>query len=197
VLRAGGPALLSVWGEADATRGRRNGGRGRRGGRHMPRPCRRAGIFALADPSRIPASRHGRRLLYAEIEEVELEWRFADFDEYWRFMNELAGAFALVVRELSDEDRNAVRESMRDSAASLERDGGYVFPGVALNVRRELNQTRVPRAGAGRRRQRLPVGDRHVLDRRPLAAELRVEVISWNAAGGSSPETGSPICASA
>jgi SAM-dependent methyltransferase len=135
VLREGDRLSFSVWGPAERNPWAAIAGGAIVAGGHLPPPEPGApGIFALADTNRIRELVTRAGFSAPEIEEVELEYRFADFDEYWQFMNELAGAFALTIKKLSDEDKNAVRESMRDSTASFERDGAYVFPGVAINV---------------------------------------------------------------
>ena len=92
------------------------------------------GIFALADPDRIRELVTGAGFAEPRIEEVEVEWRFDDFEDYWRFLNELAGACALVVEKLDEDEQQSVREAMRKATAPFERDGELVMPGVALNA---------------------------------------------------------------
>jgi SAM-dependent methyltransferase len=135
VLRDGGRLCFSVWAEAERNQWSAIAGKAMVAAGHMPPPEPGApGIFALADPNKIRELVTGAGFSPPQIEEVGLEWRFADFDEYWQFLNELSGACALTIEQLSEEDRDAVREAMRASAAGFARDGGYVFPGVTLNV---------------------------------------------------------------
>jgi ubiquinone/menaquinone biosynthesis C-methylase UbiE len=135
VLRDGGRLCFSVWGPPERNQWSAIAGAAVVGAGHMPPPEPGApGIFALGDPERIRPLVTGAGFDQPEIEELELEWRFDSFDEYWRFVTELAGACALVIRELSDENRTAVQEAMRESAAPFERDGAYAFPALVLNV---------------------------------------------------------------
>lgn len=100
---------------------------------HMPWPQAGApGIFALADRDRL------RRLFleagFSEprIEEVALTWRFADPDDYWAFLTDVAGAIAMVLGRLERDERGRVREEISDRAASFDRSGGIELPGVSL-----------------------------------------------------------------
>jgi hypothetical protein len=63
-----------------------------------------------------------------------VEWRFEDLDDYWSFLNEVAGAVAMVIERLSPEERGAVRAAIGEIAEPFRADGGYVMPGVALNA---------------------------------------------------------------
>lgn len=73
---------------------------------HIPPPGARApGILALADRDRL-------RRLFTEagfsdpaIEEVAFAFRFAGMDEYWEFLNGAAGAIAMVLRRLGEDER--------------------------------------------------------------------------------------------
>jgi hypothetical protein len=40
---------------------------------------------------------------------VQVKWRFATFDEYWRFVIELAGGISMLLRAMCEPDREAVR----------------------------------------------------------------------------------------
>lgn len=43
------------------------------------------------------------------FEEVEVIWRFADFDGYWRYVTDLAGGIAIRRQTMPEADRGAVR----------------------------------------------------------------------------------------
>lgn len=90
------------------------------------------GICALGDLDRL------ERLLTAAgfdapaIEEVEFRWRFADFDDYWEFLNGLAGAIAMALEKLPTTDREVAREEIEDAVEPYRSGGGYEFTGVCL-----------------------------------------------------------------
>jgi SAM-dependent methyltransferase len=135
VLKDGGRLCFSVWATPDrnpwaAVPGMTLVERG-----HMPPPEPGApGIFSMGDPERIRELVTGAGFAEPQIEEMELEWRFDNRDDYWRFLNEVAGGMALVVRELPGDERHAVRERIDENAAAFERNGGFAFPGLTINV---------------------------------------------------------------
>jgi SAM-dependent methyltransferase len=80
---------------------------------HIPPPDPEApGIFAMADPGRIRELVVGAGLAEPEIEEVSFRWTFADQDDYWRLLTEVAGAISPVLRSLPPETQSAVREQV-------------------------------------------------------------------------------------
>ncbi len=89
---------------------------------HMPAPEAGApGILALADRDRL-------RHLFIEagfsdpsIDEVAFAFRFAGVDEYWEFLNTAAGAIAMVLDGLGEEERGRIREEMDGAARGLRR----------------------------------------------------------------------------
>jgi ubiquinone/menaquinone biosynthesis C-methylase UbiE len=92
------------------------------------------GIFALADPNRVRDLVTGAGFAEPELEAVPTHRRFADFEDYWRYLTELAGAISPVLRGLSPDERAAVRAHLRQAAAPFAVDGGYDLPGLCLNA---------------------------------------------------------------
>jgi SAM-dependent methyltransferase len=135
VLRPGGRLCFAVWGPPE-----RNPWAAIPGGTliergHMPRPQPGdPGIFSLASADRIEELVTGAGFEAPEIAEVDFSWRFAQFDDYWGFLNELAGGTAIVIRGLDDDERGAVKDVILERATSCEAEGGYAMPAVALNV---------------------------------------------------------------
>jgi SAM-dependent methyltransferase len=135
VLRDGGRLCFSVWGapEQNPWAAIPGGTLIQRG--HLPPPEPGApGIFSMGDRERIRELLSGAGFAEPEIEEVPVEWRFDRAEEYWRFVNEVAGGIALTIKSLPDDERQAVRQQLDANAAAFEQNGGFVFPGVALNV---------------------------------------------------------------
>jgi ubiquinone/menaquinone biosynthesis C-methylase UbiE len=135
VLRDGGRLALSVWGTPERNQWAAVAGPALVKHGHMPPPVPGApGIFAMSDPEQMRALLTDAGFSEPELEEVEVEYRFDSFDDYWRFLEELAGAIAMVLKTLGDEERVAVRETLQESLAPFRRGGGYLIPGVTLNA---------------------------------------------------------------
>jgi len=135
VLQDGGRLALSVWGDPQRNVWASAGGAALVEHGHMPPPAAgKPGIFALANPDRLRELVTGAGFAEPEIEEVESRWRFGSFDDYWRFLEELAGAVALVLKKLSTDQRAGVRETVEETVRPFSSNGGYLFPGVALNA---------------------------------------------------------------
>lgn len=135
VLRPGGRLAFSVWG-TPAT----NPWASLVGpilvsrGLMVPPDPTAPGIFALANPERVRALVTEAGFAEPQFEEVLTHRTFADFDAYWRYLNELAGAISPILRGLSPEERAEVREIVRAAAAPYASDRVYDFPGLCVNA---------------------------------------------------------------
>ena len=135
VLRPGGRLSFAVVGAPDknpwaAIPGRVLVERG-----HAPPPEPGApGIFAMADEARIRELLAGAGFDPLQVEDVEVVWSFADDEELWRFVTELAGALALVIRRLPEDEQARVRSDIERASEPLRSNGGYDVPGLTLNV---------------------------------------------------------------
>jgi ubiquinone/menaquinone biosynthesis C-methylase UbiE len=135
VLRKGGRLSFSVWGAPEDNPWASVPGRVLVQRGHMPPPEAGApGIFAMANPERIHQLVTGAGFEPPQLQEVRVSWRFEDFEQSWRFTNELAGALALVIARLDERERDAVRADIESAVADFASNGGYEFPGVSLNV---------------------------------------------------------------
>jgi ubiquinone/menaquinone biosynthesis C-methylase UbiE len=102
---------------------------------HLPPPETGApGILALADRDRL-------RLLFAEsgfadpaIEEVAFGFRFAGPDEYWEFLDRAAGAIAMVLSRLGEDERDQVRGEIVNRLDAFGGSGQIELPAVSLVV---------------------------------------------------------------
>jgi SAM-dependent methyltransferase len=92
------------------------------------------GIFSMADKHRINELVKGAGFRKVEIHEMELTWRFEDFEDYWDFATGTAGPLALTINALSDEDRGAVRGALMERLEEYRHDDGYALAGTPLNV---------------------------------------------------------------
>ena len=133
-----GPAGASACRSGD--RRRTTSGRRSPEGRSSRPAMRRRRSPATRASSPCPATQRIRELVTGagfetvEIERVEVEYRFEDFDDYWRFLHDLAGAVALVLERLSADELARVRTLMEEKAQPFRSNGGYTLPGVALNA---------------------------------------------------------------
>jgi hypothetical protein len=92
------------------------------------------GIFAMADPERVRALARDAGFAEPHLEEVEVRWRFEDFEGYWRYITELAGGIAMVLRTMPVTDREAVRERVEHATRDYRVGDGLELPGIALNA---------------------------------------------------------------
>jgi SAM-dependent methyltransferase len=135
VLRTGGRLAFSVWAARE-----RNPALSLVGGvlesqGHIPPPDSEApSAFAMADAERIRELVVGAGFAEPDIEEVTFRWTFADQDAYWRYVTQTAASSSPVLRALSPEVLNTVREQMHQAARPHRSGEGYDFPATCLNV---------------------------------------------------------------
>jgi SAM-dependent methyltransferase len=137
VLRPGGPLALAVWGTPD-----RNPWAAvpamtlmQRG--HLPPPEPGApGIFALGEPNRIQDLLGEAGFAQPDpLEELALEYRWADFDDLWDTLNRMTGPLARAIEALGEDERQATRTAMEENVASFRNeDGTYSAPAAAWGV---------------------------------------------------------------
>jgi ubiquinone/menaquinone biosynthesis C-methylase UbiE len=102
---------------------------------HMPPPEAGApGILALADRDRL-------RRLFTEagfgdpaIEEIAFGFRFGGIDEYWEFLNSAAGAIAMVLKRLGDDERERIRGEIAEQLGAFGGPGQIALPATSLVV---------------------------------------------------------------
>jgi SAM-dependent methyltransferase len=135
VLRPGGRLALAVWGAPERNPWAAIGGMilVQRGHMTPPEPGA-PGIFSMA------GEEHTRGLLASagfdaiRTEEVPVAFAFGDIDEYMSWASDVAGPFALVIRRLPDQEREAIRQQLAEAFAPFSAGGGYELPGVCLNA---------------------------------------------------------------
>ena len=100
---------------------------------HMPAPQSGApGILALGDRARLEALFAQAGFTSLDVEEVAFTWTFDDVDDYWAFVNDAAGALAMVIARLDDDERAAVRAQVADGLAPFRDGGGIAMPATSL-----------------------------------------------------------------
>jgi SAM-dependent methyltransferase len=133
VLRPGGRLALSVWGAPERNPWASIGGmilieRG-----HMPPPEPGApGVFSMASEERTRALLNDAGFTSVRTEEVPVRFGFRDLDDYEQWVLDVAGPFATVVRGLPEDEREVLRERLREAFVPFATNGGHELPGVAL-----------------------------------------------------------------
>jgi ubiquinone/menaquinone biosynthesis C-methylase UbiE len=100
---------------------------------HMPPPRAGApGIMALADRDRLLPLFANAGFSEPQIDEVAFLWRFHDADDYWDFLTGSAGAIAVVLGRLEDDERERVREEIAVRTLAFGGADGVELPAVSL-----------------------------------------------------------------
>ena len=104
VLRDGGRLSLSVWGAAERNPWASLPGKAliERAGGPPPKPAD-PGIFAMADPERVRSLVQDAGFAEPRLDEIEVRWRLADFDAYWRYVTGLAGGIAMILQAMPEQ----------------------------------------------------------------------------------------------
>jgi ubiquinone/menaquinone biosynthesis C-methylase UbiE len=135
ILRDGGRVAFSVWG--DPARNLWASVPGRLVLEHTgapPQDPHAPGIFAMASEERTRELLGAAGLEPQRMETVEMEWLFESADEYWHLVTDMAGAIAMVVRSLPDDEQAAVRERVEQQLQPCAEGDGYRIEGLCLNV---------------------------------------------------------------
>ncbi len=135
VLRPGGRVALSVWGDPKANLWASVPAAtlAEHTGQEPPDP-HAPGIFAMASEERTRELLTEAGLTPRRVEHVEMEWAFRTPDDHWRYVMDLAGALAMVVRSLPEADQAAVRRVTEERLRPMVRTPGYSLGGLCLNV---------------------------------------------------------------
>jgi SAM-dependent methyltransferase len=135
VLRKGGRLALSVFDSAERNPWASVPARAlvEQTGGPPPDPTA-PGILAMADPERTRALLGAAGFEVLRMENVPVNWRFEDFDAYWSFLNDIAGAIASRIAALGNDDRRAPRERIAEAVEPYRSNGGYELPGLTQNT---------------------------------------------------------------
>jgi SAM-dependent methyltransferase len=92
------------------------------------------GMFSLSDHAHIDELVRAAGYEDVTLEDMAVEWAFEDFDGFWSFQSELAGAIAALLEGLDPTEVAEVRKDAEVAAQPFRSGPGYVFPGVTINV---------------------------------------------------------------
>jgi SAM-dependent methyltransferase len=133
VLRPRRRLALSVWGAPERNPWASIGARVLVEGGHMPPPePGRPGVFSMASEERTRALLEGAGFDGIRTEEVEVQLRYSDVDDYVRWAIDMAGPIGMVLRGLSDDELRMLTAQLEEEFVPFSTDGGYTLPGVTL-----------------------------------------------------------------
>jgi len=92
------------------------------------------GILALGDRERLGSLLVEAGFSSYTIEEVPIIWRHSDFEGYWRFLTEVAGAIAALIESLPQDQQAVAQEAMQRAVSEFQTESEIALPGVTLNV---------------------------------------------------------------
>jgi len=92
-------------------------------------------MFAMGDPERIREMVSGSGFDEPEVEEIEFDFRYADFDEVWAGIVRLAGPLAEAIEGLAEDERDATQTAILEGMAPYRADdGSYTTPAMSWGV---------------------------------------------------------------
>jgi SAM-dependent methyltransferase len=135
VLRPGGRLAMSVWGAPDLNPWASIGGRilVERGLLPSPEPGA-PGPFSMASEERTRALLEDAGFTEVRTDELSVCFPFRDIDEYERWVTDLSGSFAMVLRGLPDLEREELRAELRAAFEPYATQEGYELGGVSLTA---------------------------------------------------------------
>jgi SAM-dependent methyltransferase len=133
VLRHGGRLAFATWAPAQRNPWATSFGPVlvERGLQEPPKPDE-PGQFALSEPEQIESLVRKAGFSDVVVEEVEVQSRFEDWDDYRRVITNLAASLRATLEELDETTRAEVDDAARARFERFRGPGGYVLPGVAL-----------------------------------------------------------------
>jgi ubiquinone/menaquinone biosynthesis C-methylase UbiE len=135
VLRPGGRLVLSVWGTPEQNPWGSVVGRFLVQNGHMPAPEPGApGVFSMANEARTRGMLEDAGFQNVETAEIGVRFVFQDLGDYLSWAVNTAGALAIVLRGLSEEERAGLEAEVEAAFAPYAADGGYQVPGRTLNA---------------------------------------------------------------
>jgi hypothetical protein len=92
------------------------------------------GMFSLSDHDRIRSMVTAAGYTNVEIEDMPLTWAFDDFEGFWAFQTELAGAVAALVAGLDADEVEVLRNDLKAGLEPYRAGDGYELPALTINV---------------------------------------------------------------
>jgi SAM-dependent methyltransferase len=136
VLRPGGRLAFATWAGAKNNPWATRYGPVlvERGLLEPPRPGE-PGQFALGEPEQLESLARAAGFAEVDVEEVAIEFRFADWEHYRRVVTSLAASLRQTLAGLDEATLDEVDEAARARLEPFADEAGYVLPGLALVAR--------------------------------------------------------------
>jgi ubiquinone/menaquinone biosynthesis C-methylase UbiE len=135
VLRTGGRLVLSVFSAPEHNPWASVVGRilVARGKMEPPAPGA-PGVFSMTSEERTRELLEGAGFEHIELSELPLRFFHRDVADYMSWATTTAGALALVLRTLSDDERQEVEREVEEAFAPFAGERGYEVPALPLNA---------------------------------------------------------------
>jgi ubiquinone/menaquinone biosynthesis C-methylase UbiE len=134
VLRDGGTLAFAVWQTPDRNMWAAMPAMTLVQRGHMPPPEPGApGIFAMGERDRVVELVNGAGFAEPRVEELTFDWRYGG-DDLWDMINRLAGPIAAVIRELPEDEQQAVRQEIEVGLEQFRRNGELIVPAACWGV---------------------------------------------------------------
>jgi SAM-dependent methyltransferase len=135
VLRPGGRLSMSVWSAPERNPWASIGGRILVERDLLPPPEPGApGVFSMANEERTRALLGDAGFTDVHTDEIPIRFVFSDVDDYERWVSDLSGSFAMVLRGLPEGELEALRAELRTAFEPYATQEGYELGGVALTA---------------------------------------------------------------
>lgn len=92
------------------------------------------GMFALGDAGALEALLSGAGFRDIVVEPIAVEWRYPDFETYWRTQSSLNGSLAQLLPTLPEKERDRLAEAVRGAVERFRTGDGYRASGSALGA---------------------------------------------------------------
>ena len=70
-----------------------------------------------------------------ELEEITFEFNYADADDYWGSILELAGPLAQAIQSQPEDERDAIKAAIAENVAEFKKDdASYTMPAACWGV---------------------------------------------------------------
>ena len=92
------------------------------------------GMFSLGDAGRLQELLAAAGFREVTVEPITVEWRYPDFESYWRAQSTMNGSLSQLLPTLPDDERDRLGEAVRAAVEHFREGDGYRAPGSALGV---------------------------------------------------------------
>ena len=92
------------------------------------------GMFSLGDADHLRELLASAGFREVAVEPIAVEWRYADFESYWRAQSSMNGSLSQLLPTLPQDARERLAEAVRGAVEHFREGESYRAPGVALGI---------------------------------------------------------------